>query len=104
MSNMIKVAREGVIDEMPESIWNQLPSDKSGWSLAVVVPEEVVKPKVKKEPVVVPEEGVAYPTDSAPNADWTVGQLRKYASDNSISLGRTRTEDKILEKIRKAGH
>lgn len=43
----------------------------------------------------------SYPSDE-PNKDWTVEQLKDFASDNGIKLGRAKTEDSILKAIKRA--
>lgn len=45
------------------------------------------------------EESKSYPSDE-PNEDWTVEQLRAYAKDNGIKLGRSKTEEAILRRIK----
>ena len=100
MNTIRVVDKFGVEQDFPRSIWDQLPKDKSG--LKPVAPEEV-KEVVEEVKPVAPEGGVGYPTDSAPSKEWTVDQLKEFASDNDISLGRARLEDAILKKIREAG-
>ncbi len=50
---------------------------------------------------VIEAEADSFPQD-APNKDWTVKQLRDYASMNGIKLGRAKSEDAILNAINRA--
>lgn len=45
------------------------------------------------------EEPQPYPADE-PNESWTVEQLKAFAKDNGIELGRARKEAAILKKIK----
>ena len=45
------------------------------------------------------EDPQPYPAD-APNATWTVEQLKAFAKDKGIELGRGRKEAAILKKIK----
>lgn len=47
----------------------------------------------------VKENSKSYPSDE-PNKEWTVEQLKAYAKDNSIKLGRAKTEQAILKRIK----
>lgn len=40
-----------------------------------------------------------YPSDE-PNEEWTVEQLKAYAKDNGVKLGRAKTEQAILKRIK----